>query len=244
MNKYDIAYFGSAPDAYEQNPYSYTQVCKYYENYLHKLTRTLNPEFKESSVRNMVYEVVSLIIKNYIPPKVKIAGINSKLAFYTVIKLVEKSMILKKMKLIYLKDSGDNLPQLIKEFDVNNIIAQAENNGLYDITPLILSEDLKWKYMIGYTDLTLRPQRKREIKVKAKNDDFVDALKDKLRKKYRKEEEEIKEVMEQKVSFPKRVKVEDEYEDANIDDVNSYSSDESHALTEGLNDVIMETRYL
>ncbi|CAI2385121.1 unnamed protein product [Moneuplotes crassus] len=252
---YDLDFFGCPPKGYTETSYNYCKMSKYFEEYLCGLTQKINPDLLDYQVKKMVYDVVGLIVRNYKYPDKKIPGINSKLAFYTLVKIVEKSMALSKYEIIYRRSSDDELPELVKRFDVAEVLHRMRNYGGEDLTPKVYIENLNWKYQLAFSDLRRNPVdkselnkelkkgeiKKRELKRKAKMEDISPIIKLNATKKYKEEETKT----EQKpVSEFKRPRIEKEYDTEELDAIDSYSSDESHTLTDGLDDVIMDKNYL
>lgn len=93
---FKIPYFGSPPCNTDCK--TDIQLSSHYVEYFRKVAQKMNPEMSVHLVRELVAETIETISKHYHASKRERREINSKLAFFTLVKLVEKSLKFRKIK--------------------------------------------------------------------------------------------------------------------------------------------------
>jgi hypothetical protein len=93
---FKIPYFGIPPDEIDNK--TDVQLSSHYIRYLRKVALKMNPEMSKHLIRELVAETIETISTHYHADIKERREINSKLAFYTLVKLVEKSLKFRKIK--------------------------------------------------------------------------------------------------------------------------------------------------
>jgi hypothetical protein len=265
---FKIEYFGVPPLNYDKDLNVYAKVNQYYRDYLRNVTRKLNPDLDEYLIRELVDETVVLITKRYGMSSTHHPGINSKLVLYTLIKLVEKSIKLRKIKWIYLLDPVKNsINDLLKRVDIKSVLNEANTKGQFNIKDKLFESDQAYKNLIGYQMQTKRAVKKRNIKMEVKRKESIDFIIDEPNE--RTVTSIVKRSLFKSISVDgsygsqmhKRskqndVKVEEphktlkftckdiNYDLYNVDDIDSVSSTNSDGFTNDLDNVLQDTRYV
>jgi len=159
-NRFNIPYFGKMSldfIDYETE----TKLNTHFLKYLCNITQQLNPDMEESVAKELVSETIWIIAKHYNFHPEDDQGISSKLAFYTLVKLVEKSFKFMSIHWVYINTAiSYGSLQTINKFNVIEVLSNAETKGMFEI---ILPEQQKLK-PIKQLVRTYKP-RKRDIKV-------------------------------------------------------------------------------
>lgn len=97
-NLFKIPYFGRPNASYTENAEEDKLISEYHRDYLYKVAQKLNPSMDEHLTKQLVVDIVKIICQHYNPLSINEPGINSKLVFYCLVKLLEKSLRFRKIK--------------------------------------------------------------------------------------------------------------------------------------------------
>lgn len=218
-----IPYFGWPPKHAASNHKLEQAVSEYYKEYLFKVGAVLNPNLDEYLVRELVQETVTLIGKRYSCSPEENKEINSKLGFYTIVKLVEKSLRFRKIKCMYnLYPLANNLETVLQKFWVQKVLDRAKTKGMFSIEEITskFDADHNWYLVLD------KVSKKREEKEKRKQDKSQ-VLTCNQHKRFKSDYESIKKFKEQQSTPRAEVrKTVSPYEDYNLDDIDSFDSEE------------------
>ena len=236
---------------------------KYYQKYLHSVAKALNPELDEESLNLLLKETVHYTARKYKSKRnIYYPEIDSKLAFFTLYKLVVNTLNKNSIKFIYLHKDDRHMQEIVQKFNVKEIMADVKKNGLFNTNDKtkVFTEDLIYKNTLSFGKVSKKKGRKREIKCKAKEEKKEDQkplFPESIIRKYQEEERIKKTKKDNGIIFKRRpllleegrvLKRQKEIETPktlSIDDISSNSDDEeTQNFNKGLYESVQDTRYL